>query len=297
MKHSKIAIIGAGRVGTTTAYALMLKNIAAQILLVDVDPIRCKGEFLDLEDAIPFCATSCIQNATLEDAAQSDIIIITAGIAQKPGQTRVELLETNKKVMDSIAQGLTPLNPNAIIIVVSNPLDLLALHLYNKKLINPKQLFGAGTFLDSIRLTGKIATHFNIAPDSVHAWILGEHGDNQFVAWSSVMCDGTPISSLDISQQELDQLAQQTKQKAYDIIECKGSTFYGIATCVATLCESIVFNQRKIFPLSSYQKEYGVFMSMPSVLGEHGIEEMFPLVLNEAEKKQLVKSADSLKLK
>lgn len=295
MKHSKIAIIGAGRVGTTTAYALMLKNIAAEILLVDVDPIRCKGEFLDLDDALSFCSTSSIKDATLAQAAQADIIIITAGIAQKPGQPRTELLATNKKVMDVIAQGLTPINPEAIIIVVSNPLDILALHLRSKKLVPDNQLFGSGTFLDSIRLAGLIAKKFNVAPESVHAWILGEHGDSQFAAWSSVIVDGTPIAKLNIEQKELDELAHKTQKKAYDIIECKGSTFYGIATCVAALCESIIFDQRKIFPVSTYCAEYDVYMSVPCVIGQKGIEGLFPFSLNETEKAQLKKSAQSLK--
>lgn len=292
MKHSKIAIIGAGRVGTTTAYALMLKNIAAEILLVDVDPIRCKGEFLDLDDALPFCAASSIKDANLSDAAQADIIIITAGIAQKPGQKRSELLETNKNVIDSIAKGLTPINPNAIIIVVSNPLDILALHLRSKKLVPDNQLFGSGTLLDSIRLTGLIAKKFNVAPESVHAWILGEHGDSQFAAWSLVSIDG---ASIDIDQTELDDFAQKTLQKAYEIIDCKGSTFYGIAACVAALCESIVFDQRKIFPVSSYLSEYGIYMSVPCIVGQNGIEERFTLALNDKEKEQLEKSAQAIK--
>lgn len=296
MKHSKIAIIGAGRVGTTTAYALMLKNIAAEILLVDIDPIRCKGEFLDLDDALSFCASSSIKDATLADAAQADIIIITAGAAQKPGQKRSELLTTNKKVMDTIARGLTPINPNVIIIVVSNPLDILAFHLRNKKMVPDSQIFGSGTFLDSVRLIGLIAKKFNVAPESVHAWVLGEHGDSQFAAWSSILIDGMPIEKLKIEQKELDELARKAKQKAYDIIDCKGSTFYGIATCVAALCESIIFNQRKIFPVSSYLPEYDLFMSMPCIIGQHGIEGTFPLSLNETEKEQLKKTMETIRM-
>lgn len=290
MKHSKIAIIGAGRVGTTTAYALILKNVVAEILLVDVDPIRCKGEFLDLDDALSFCATSSIKDATLAEAAGADIIIITAGIAQKPGQKRSELVQTNKKVVDSIAQGLMPINPRAIIIMVSNPLDILTLYLRNKKIVPDNQIFGSGTFLDSVRLAGLIAKKFNIAPESVHAWILGEHGDSQFAAWSSVLIDGMPIEKLKIEQKELDELSQKAKQKAYDIIDCKGSTFYGIATCVAVLCESIIFDQRKIFPVSIYLPEYDLYMSMPCIVGQNGIENRFPVSLNEREKEQFKNS-------
>lgn len=295
MNHSKIAIIGAGRVGATTAYALMLRNITAEILLVDIDPVRCKGELLDLEDALAFCATSYIKDASLIQAAQADIIIITAGVAQKPGQPRNELLNINKKVIDEIAQGLVPLNPNAIIIMVSNPLDLLGMHLRSKHLVPDNQLFGSGTLLDSVRLAGLIAKKFKIAPGSVHAWILGEHGDSQFAAWSCVTVDGSPIATLNIPEKELNEIAQKTKQKAYNIIDCKGSTFYGIATCIAELCESIIFNQRKVFPVSTYYQEEDVYLSVPCIIGQRGIEETFPLSLNEIEKDSLKKSAASLK--
>jgi L-lactate dehydrogenase len=295
MKHSKIAVIGAGRVGTTTAYALMLKNIAAEILLVDIDPARCKGEFLDLEDALSFCATSDIKDATLSQAAQADIIIITAGIAQKQGQPRSELLATNKKIIDSIAQGLHPINPNAIIIMVSNPLDALALHLKEKKLVPDNQIFGSGTFLDSMRLTGFIAHKFNIAPESIHAWVLGEHGESQFVPWSCVIVDGTPIKDLCLTQNDLEEFTQKTRKKVYNIIECKGATFYGIATCTAVLCESIVFNQRKVLPVSTYCPEFGVYMSVPCILGERGIEGRFPISLSPEETISLNASALAIK--
>ncbi|MCX5922773.1 MAG: L-lactate dehydrogenase [Candidatus Dependentiae bacterium] len=294
MKHSKIAIIGAGRVGTTTAYALMLKNIAAEILLVDVDPIRCKGEFLDLSDVLPFSSTSIVRDATLQEAAQADIIIITGGKAQSPGQTRLDLLKINLKVMDAIVDGLASLNKNAIIIVISNPLDILTQHIQNKNILPRNQIFGSGTFLDSTRLQGALGLKLNVAPKSIHAYILGEHGDTQFPAWSSAYCDGKSISEC-LSRNELEQVAQQTKQKAYDIISCKGSTFYGIASCATALCESIIFNQKQVIPVSCYQEDLGVCLSVPCVIGEKGIVELFPLSLNAQEKNQLQQSAQNLK--
>lgn len=295
MSSTKIAIIGAGRVGTTTAYALMLKNLASEILLVDIDPMRCKGELLDLVDVLPFCATSSIKDATFSQAAQANIIIICAGIAQKPGQSRLDLLDNNKKVIDTIAQNLKPLNPDAIIIVVSNPLDLLTHYLIKKQLIPTQQIFGTGTYLDSMRLQILIAAKLNIAPESVHAWVLGEHGDSQFPAWSLASCAGLPVMQIkELTSSDLDQFAQQTKQKAYDIISCKGSTFYGIATCVAVFVQSIIFDEKKIFPVSWYHKDLGVCLSLPYILGKKGIEQVCDIQLTPKEMDLLLHSAKEL---
>lgn len=296
MNHSKIAVIGVGNVGATIAYTLMLKNIAAEILLVDLNAARCRGEFLDLEDVLPFSSTSKIKDATLQQAAQADIIIITAGMPQKPGQTRLELLTINKSIMDSIIKDLTPLNPQAIIVVVANPLDLLTLHIQNKQVLPRSHIFGSGTFLDTQRLKFAIAHKFDVAPSAITTYILGEHGDTQFPAWSSTECAGKPILSFaNIDQAQLDALAQEAKNKAYEIISCKGYTNYGISMCVATLCQSIIFNQKQIFPVSCYVAEFDVCLSMPCIISQKGIEKLYPLVLNDHEKQQLQKSVQSLK--
>jgi len=295
MKPSKIAIFGVGNVGATIAYTLMLQNIAAEILLVDANVARCQGEFLDLEDVLPFCSTSKIKNATLQQAAQSDIIIITAGAAQKPGQTRLELFSTNKNIMDSIIKYLKPLNPQAIIIVVSNPVDLLTLHIQNKHILPRSHIFGSGTFLDTQRLKFAIAHKFDIAPQTITTYILGEHGDTQFPAWSSTECAEKSILSVpNIDQTQLDTLAQEAKNKAYEIITCKGYTNYGISTCVAALCQSIICNQKQVFPVSCYVSEFDVCLSMPCIISQKGIEKIYPLSLNDQEKKLLQISAEAL---
>jgi L-lactate dehydrogenase len=295
MKHSKIAIIGTGNVGSTTAYALMLKNIVAEILLIDINKQRCIGEFLDLSDALAFNFTSKIREATLAEIAAADIIIITAGIAQKPGQSRVDLLKTNKKIMDEICKDLTPLNPQAVIIVVTNPVDLLTLHV--QQIVNhPRtQIFGSGTYLDSQRLRLMLALKFNVALENVQTYILGEHGDTQFPAWSLTQIGGKPILSLkELSQQDLVNIADEVKQKAYNIISCKGSTFYGIAACVASICESIIFDQERIIPVSMYDEEFGICLSMPCIIGQTGIEKRFSIPLDKNELENLKKSADNL---
>jgi len=296
MNNTSIAIIGAGRVGTTTAYALMLNNLASEILLVDADVVRCKGEFLDLEDVLPFCATSQIKEATYQEAASAEIIIITAGIAQKPDQTRLDLLNTNKKIMDTIVQNLKPLNPQAIIIVVSNPMDILTLYIQNKNILPKSQVFGSGTFLDSIRLRGFISKKLGVAPESISAWILGEHGDSQFPAWSLSHCDGKSLLELpQITNKDLNLFAHQTKQKAYEIISCKGSTFYGIATCLSIIVKNILFDKKMIIPVSWFHPELGVCLSLPCVIGRKGIEGLFPIHLTNDEQEMLKKSANALK--
>lgn len=296
MKHSKIAIIGAGIVGSTTAYALILKKITSEIILVDVNETHCHGEILDLSDAISFDGTSQVRAGSAADAAQADIIIIAAGKAQKTGETRADLFASNKKIISDICTSIKPINPQAIIIMVTNPLDPLTLLAQSLADLPRNQIFGAGTFLDTLRLHSIIAQKLNIAPQSVNAYILGEHGDSQFVAWSAAEISGIPIVDYQgIEKKDLELFAQQVKDKAYEIIACKGSTAFGIATCVATMCEAIIFNQKIIIPLSTYIQQYNLCLSMPAILGENGIEKILPIPLHNDEQKQLTYSANQLK--
>lgn len=296
MKHTKIAIIGAGRVGTTTAYALMLKNIVGEILLVDIDPQRCKGEIFDLADTLSFSTASNIHEASLKEAGQADIIIVAAGISQKPGQSRTELLKTNHTIITGIMHDMQPINKNAVLLIVTNPVDLMTLCAQEHAGLPVNQVFGSGTFLDSTRLQLAIANAVGVAEESVQAYILGEHGDSQFPAWSSAQISGIPLLKFPgITQADLEKIAKQTKNKVYEIILCKGSTFFGIATCVAALCESIIFNQKKVFTLSVFNQAFGVCLSVPAVLGERGIEKVLPIPLNNEEQKQFALSATTIR--
>jgi len=296
MKHSKIAVIGAGTVGSTTAYALLLKNISAEIILVDIDQTRCHGEILDLSDALAFDKASKIRSGNSQDAAQADIIIIAAGKAQTPGQTRIELLAANKKIITDVFAAIKPINQTAIVIMVTNPLDTLTALAQSISGLPRNQVFGTGTFLDTLRLRGIIAEKVGVAKKSVHAYVIGEHGDSQCVAWSAAEIAGIPIAQLPgMEQKDFERIAQQVKDKAYDIIACKGSTHFGIAATVATICESIIFNQKMVIPLSTYIEGYDVVFSMPCVLGENGIERILPIPLNDVEQKKLRNSAEQLK--
>jgi L-lactate dehydrogenase len=296
MKHSKIAIIGAGTVGSTTAYALLLRHITAEVILIDIDEVRCHGEILDLSDTVAFDGASKIRSGTAQDAAQADIIIIAAGKAQDPGQTRSDLLAINKKIITDVFTSIKPINPAAIIIVVTNPLDALTALAQSVSGLPRAQVFGAGTFLDTLRLRGIIAEKTGVARSSVHAYVIGEHGDAQCVAWSSAEIAGTPIAQFSgMDEQNREAIAQQVKDTAYEIIACKGSTHFGIATCIARICEAIIFDQKIVMPLSTYREEYDTVFSMPVVLGEKGIEKMLSIPLNDEERKKLELSVQALK--
>ena len=294
MKH-KIAIIGAGSVGSTIAYAFILKNIAAEIILVDTDEKRRRGEILDLSDALPFCGPSRIHAGTPQDVQTSEIIIIAAGKRQQPGQDRAVLLQENKKIIKSIMDSIQPLKKDAIIIVVTNPVDLITRYAQELSDLPTSQVFGSGTFLDTQRLRGELSKKIHIAEQSIHAYILGEHGDTQFPAWSCARVAGIPLSDFGLTQKELDQIAQETKNKAYEIISYKGATYYGIATCVAALCRTIIFDQKRVTPVSCYIKEFDVSLSMPVVLGVNGIEKILKIPLNNQEERLLAQSVEALK--
>ena len=296
MKHSKIAIIGAGFVGSTTAYALLLRKIIAEIILVDINEVRCRGEILDLSDAITLDGISKVRTGTAQDAAQADIIVIAAGKAQNPGESRSDLLSDNTHIITDLFAAIKPINPDAIIIMVTNPVDQLTALAQSISGLPRNQLFGTGTFLDTLRLRGIIAEKVGVAKKSVHAYVIGEHGDAQCVAWSCAEIAGTPLLQFsDMNQQSCEAIAQQVKDVAYEIIACKGATYFGIAACVATMCEAIIFDQKIVMPLSTYIQEYDAVFSMPAVLGENGIEKIIPIPLNENERKKLQDSAKQSK--
>jgi L-lactate dehydrogenase len=296
MRHAKIAVIGAGAVGSASVYAMMWKNIAAEIILVDLNEKKCRGEILDLSDAIPFSCTSCLRQGTLEDAGHADIIIIAAGARQKPGQPREELLKTNWEVVSSILKAMQPINKQAIIIMVTNPVDLMAYCAQQLSGLPKEQVFGTGTMLDTQRLRGIISKHVSVAEQSIQAYVLGAHGAVQFATWSCASIAGIPaLQYPGMKPDLLEKMMNETTQRVYEIIECKDATYYGIAACVADICECIIFNKRRALPLSNFIPEFGVSLSLPVVLSERGIETIVPIPLTDHERQELKKAADHLK--
>lgn len=296
MSYTKISIIGAGAVGATTAYALILRNIVAEVTLIDIDEKRCEGEILDLSDAISFSVASKIKRGTIEDTKDSKIIIICAGARQKPGQKREDLLEINKVIVQSIIKQLNPIRSDAIIVIITNPVDIMAYYAQKISDLPKNQVFGTGTFLDTQRIRRILAQKLNIADQSIHAYILGEHGDSQFVAWSSASIAGKPILEFPgINKELLTKLSHEAQQKVYEIIKCKGATYFGIAACISAICENIIFDQKYVLPLSIYNKDFDVCISVPVVLGIKGIEKVIIPHLNTEEQILFKKSAEKLK--
>ena len=270
-----------------------MHNLAAELWLVDINQKGCHGEVLDLNDALALSATSVVKQITLNEARHADIIIITAGKAQKPGQSRQELLQENKEIIASIIKGIEPINPQACIIMVTNPVDTLTWHAQQLSGLPKEQVFGSGTLLDASRLRNLISQRIGVAEQSIHLYVIGEHGDSQVAAFATATVGGVPLTAL-LDAQTLAQLAQEAKNKVYDIIACKGCTCYGVASCIAAVCESIIFNQKRAIPVSCYIKEYDLCMSMPAVIGAQGIAQILSIPLSPQEKKQLAQSVEQL---
>ena len=290
----KIAIIGAGRVGSTVAYSLLMKNLASDIIMVDVQQERCEGEVRDLADTLTFCQTSHITQGSFEDARTAQIIIICAGHAQQPGQTRLELFTKNKDIIASIMHNLEPLNTNALVIMVTNPLDIMTQIAQDTSSLPREQIFGTGTWLDTQRLRRYLGAALNVNPTSIDTLIIGEHGDAQCVVWSHTLCGGVPITEMGLTQAQLDEIATNARNEAYVIIEKKCGTYYGIAACVADICQTIIFDRKTVMPLSVFVPELGVCISVPVVLGAHGIERRAAMSLNAQEHACLQRAAEKL---
>lgn len=296
----KICIIGAGNVGSAIAYALTIKNIASEISLIDRDNTKSQGEVMDIADGMAFVETGHVISSNFKDAKKSDIIIVTAGVRQKPGGTRLDLAEDNKKIMDSIFQKIGKLNPKTIIIVVSNPVDVLTYHIQKITNLPPSQIIGSGTALDTSRLRTILSKLFNVSSQNIHGYVLGEHGDSSFVAWDSVTIGGTPIKQIPSFTKELaDKIEKNVSGEAYEIIEKKGSTFYGIGLTVANIVKAILFDQHLILPVSTLVNNWNgvseVCLGSLAMIGRNGIEGHWPLKLSVQEKKKLQKSATIIK--
>ncbi|MDO8499162.1 MAG: L-lactate dehydrogenase [bacterium] len=297
--QSKIAIIGAGSVGATIAYTLVVKTLAAEVVLIDVNQKKLEGEIMDLDDGQCFSETGYIHGGSFRDAATADIIIHCAGAGQKSGETRMDLVKKNKEITRSIFKQIGKIKSTTIVIVVTNPVDILT-HVVQEIVKLPKtQVFGTGTALDTARLRGELARHFGVYAGNIDGYILGEHGDSEFAAWSTVSVAGIPLHDLKVPQAKLDEIEQTVKMSAYEIIERKGATYYGIAMATVDIVEAILFDQHKIIPVSQYLSGWNcmenVCISASTVIGRNGIEKVWPLQLNAGEIKKLKKSAEAIR--
>ena len=305
INSDKVSIIGAGYVGATTAFALMTGGVVSEIALIDVNEKRLAGEVLDLNHGISFVPRVRIRKGTYEDCADSNIVIITAGASQRPGETRMDLLKRNIDVFRQIVPGIVKQNRDCVILVVTNPVDILTYATLKLSGLPDHQVIGSGTVLDSARLRFLLSEHCHLAPQNVHAYIIGEHGDTEVPAWSITNIAGLPIEQFckqcgrDCAKEEREAIFEEVKNSAYRIIEGKGSTYYAVALAVRRIVEAILRNENSILSVSSLMKgQYGVedvCLSLPSVVNEKGLSRILELPLGEEEIEGFRHSAGVLK--
>jgi len=300
-ENFKVGIVGLGKVGVTTAYALLLKGLATELVLVSRDLKKAEGEASDLNHGSPFYSgTTVAATDNFADLKGADLVIFTAGCGQKPGQTRLDLGKDNCRVVDKLIPQIVKHAPNTLILMVSNPLDVMTYRAARLSGFPAGRVFGSGTMLDTARFRTHLAKLFHINPTSIHSYILGEHGDSSFAPLSTATIGGKPLLSFtEFSPDQLTWALQETRRDAYKIIEGKGATYYGIATAVSHLVDIIKHDKKKVVPLSvPLAGEYGLSnlsLSLPCILGRRGVIRTIDLPLTLSENESLMHSASVIR--
>ncbi|MBP5429570.1 MAG: L-lactate dehydrogenase [Elusimicrobiaceae bacterium] len=301
----KVAIIGCGFVGSASAFALMQSGLFSEMVLVDVDHKKAEGEAMDISHGEAYARPMKIYAGTYDDITDAAIIVITAGANQKPGETRLDLVQKNVNIFKSIIPEIAKRNYKGILLVVANPVDVLTHAALKLSGLPENRVIGSGTVLDTARFREILGNHLGVDSRSVHAFIVGEHGDSEIAVWSTANVAGVPINKFCElrghfnHQQAMKKIADDVKNAAYEIIERKKATYYGIAMAVKRICECIVRDEKSVLPVSN--RMHGAFgidditLSMPAVVGRNGIEVQMPITLSESEAAALKKSAEILK--
>ena len=305
---NKITIIGSGSVGSTIAYTLSVQGICSEIVLIDIAHEKAMGEALDIRQGLPFCNPCSVYAGSYEDAKDSDIVIITSGVARKPGQTRLELAQTNINVLRSIMPQITKNAPDAIYLLVSNPVDILTYVFCKESGIPENRIIGSGTILDTARLRSRLSEYYSISQKNVHAYVFGEHGDSSFVPWSLANVSNVPIDSCDESfgqrssmlpSLDPEEVENYVRKTAGVVIERKGATFYAVSVSVCYICKCILSGIDTTMTISTMMHgEYGiddVCLSTLAIVGSTGIRGMVNLPLTNDEITKLQASANKLK--
>lgn len=304
LRRNTIGIVGAGQVGMAAASALFQQRIANELILIDRDQRRAEGEAMDLMHAQGYAGRRAVRAGRYEDLAEAQIVIVTAGVGQKAGEDRLSLLNRNVLVFKEIAAQLDRHAPDAILLIASNPVDILTYVMQELSARPDEKVIGTGTMLDTTRLRTLLAEHYEVDPRSVHALIMGEHGDTEFAAWSCATIGGTPLRQLALPGKTydpdlLDGVLEKVRRAAYEIIERKGYTNWAIGLVLAHLVRTIQEDQRSILPISvRLHGEYGisdVCLSIPVAVGIDGAGTRLPAPLDDTEKRALITSADTLK--
>lgn len=297
----KVAIIGLGKVGMTAAYALALGGLATEIVLVSRDQAKADGERLDLEHGSPFYPNVQISaTCNYADLVGCDLAIITAGVAQQKGQTRLDLAHTNCKIIADIIPKIVTAAPDTLILLVSNPVDILTFQTAKLSGLPEGRVFGSGTLLDTARFRFHLSEYLDVNPTSIHTYIMGEHGDHSFPVISSASLGGLPLTLYPgFSASATEEAYEKTKTAAATIIATKNATYYGIATAITHIVKAVFRNEQKVIPLSvpltNYYGVSDVALSVPCILGRSGVSQIIKCPLNEKEQRELHLAADALK--
>lgn len=301
----KAAIIGCGFVGSATAFTLMQSKLFSEMVLIDANQEKADGEAKDIAHGIPFAGQMKIYAGDYKDLADAAIVIVTAGANQKPEETRLNLVHKNVSIYKNIIPQITAQNFQGILLIVSNPVDILTYVAVQLSGLPENRVIGSGTVLDTARLKHALGEHLHVDSRSVHSFIIGEHGDSEIAAWSSTNVSGIPLDNFCEMrghfnhEASMQKIAESVKNSAYEIIAKKQATYYGIAMSVKRICECIIRNEKSILPVSSMMHgEYGIegiALSMPAIVGLDGVETHVPISLNEEEQNRLKESARTLK--
>jgi L-lactate dehydrogenase len=296
MKKTRIVIIGVGAVGATTAYTLLLRRRVDELVLIDANKAKAAGEALDMNHGMPFLGNTEVWAGEYTDCAEADIVIITAGAAQKPGETRIDLLKRNVDIFENITAEVLKHCKDTILLIASNPVDIMSYFTWKKSGWPANKVIGSGTLLDSARFRYLIGEKLRIDPHSIHAHIIGEHGDSELPLWSLANIAGTEI---DLSDADRQNIFSHTRDAAYEIIQAKGATCYAIALALDRICTAVLRNESAVLNVSTLLTGYhgisDVYLGVPCIVDRTGIREVLSLNINEEEKELLAKSADKLK--
>ncbi len=301
----KVAVIGCGYVGAASAFALMQSGLFAEMVLLDANEDRAEGEAMDIAHGLSFANPMKIYAGNYDDLSDAAVIVITAGANQKPGETRLDLVHKNAAIMKSVVTEIVKRDCKGILLVVSNPVDILTHVAMEVSGFEERRVIGSGTVLDTARLRFQLGEKLKVDNRSVHAFIIGEHGDSEMAAWSSANISGVPLQTFCDMRGQFDHdentetIETSVKNSAYEIIRKKHATYFGIAMVVKRICQAIVRDEKSIFPVSHrLHGEYGiedVVLSMPAIVGAYGMESPIPISLDEKEIAKLRESAEILK--
>ena len=300
---TKITILGAGNVGASIAYTFAVAGTCSDIVLVDINKAKAKGEAMDIRQGVSFGENVEVFDGEYEDAKDSDIVVVTLGIARKPGQTRLDLAQINVNIIKEVMPQIAKYAPDAIYVVVSNPVDILTYTILKCTDLSPNQVIGSGTALDTSRLRSIIGDHVGLSPNSIHAYVFGEHGDSSFIPWSLTNIAGIPMEEYcadqDHANLDEEEIINEVRTAGAEVIKRKGATFYAIAMSVNKICDSILRDSNNIITVSTMMNgKYGiddVCLNLPCVIGSNGIEREVSPKMTDAEIEKLRASAAALR--